>query len=384
MDVALSTSEVKRIDPAHRAAPRLRITELNKSFGGLAAVRNVSLSVTKGEFFCLLGRSGCGKTTFLRLIAGLECADRGRVEVDGIDITGKAPHVRPVNLMFQSYALFPHMTVAQNIAFGLEQDQLKKAEVRQRVAEAMDMLAITTLGSRRPGAISGGEQQRVALARCLVKRPKLLLLDEPLGALDPGIREHTRQELRALHKRLGMTFVVVTHDREEALSLGSRIALMDQGAIVQTGPPATIFRQPKTRRAAEFFGAINHLEGQIIGEGPDAFCMAANAKGEKFCVTKGQRIPTGSRCWIVLRPEDIKLCRDQPPSGNNRTEGRVHDIAFAGTHFVYRIRLASGQLISVSEPIQESSSADRASPRFADKEQIKLHWPWTKGTLVSS
>ena len=382
MDITVSTSEAKRTDSAPTAVPRLRVTGLSKSFGGLAAVCNVSLEVANGDFFCLLGRSGCGKTTFLRLIAGLERADRGRIEVDGDDITGKPPHARPVNLMFQSYALFPHMTVAQNIAFGLERDRLRQAEVRQRVTEAMDMLAITTLGSRRPGAISGGEQQRVALARCLVKRPKLLLLDEPLGALDPGIREHTRQELRALHKRLGMTFVVVTHDREEALFLGSRIALMDQGAIVQTGPPAVIFCQPRSRLVAEFFGAINHLEGRVTGECSGAIRITAD--GGEFRVSRGNRPPDGSRCWVVLRPEEIKLCRDEPPSGENQTKGHVHEIAFVGTHFTYRIRLAGGQLVRVSEPVQETAPGDPANPRLAEGEQITLHWPPTNGTLVSS
>ncbi len=246
-------------DPA--VVPYVRIEKVTKKFGDFIAVDDVSLDIYRGEVFCLLGGSGCGKTTLLRMLAGFEEPTAGKISIDGVDMTGIAPYERPVNMMFQSYALFPHMTVEQNVSFGLKQDKLPRGEIRDRVAAMLELVKLTQFAGRKPHQLSGGQRQRVALARSLVKRPKLLLLDEPLGALDRKLREHTQFELINIQEKLGVTFVVVTHDQEEAMTLASRIGVMNHGEIVQVGTPSDIYEYPTSRFVADFVGSVNLFEG---------------------------------------------------------------------------------------------------------------------------
>jgi putrescine transport system ATP-binding protein len=254
-------------DPGAR--PYVEIERVTKTFGDFKAVDDVSLKIYKGEIFCLLGASGCGKTTLLRMLGGFEMPSSGRILIDGEDMTGVPPYERPVNMMFQSYALFPHMNVEQNVAFGLKQDRVPKAEIAERVATMLELVKLGGFAKRRPHQLSGGQRQRVALARSLVKRPKVLLLDEPLGALDKKLREHTQFELIGLQDKLGVTFLVVTHDQEEAMTLASRIGVMDHGEIVQAGTPSEIYEFPSSKFVADFVGSVNIFEGKLIEDEPE-------------------------------------------------------------------------------------------------------------------
>jgi putrescine transport system ATP-binding protein len=255
--------------PLSAAQPSVRIEGVTKRFGAFTAVDDVSLDIQEGEIFCLLGGSGCGKTTLLRMLAGFEQPSAGRILIDGQDMADVAPYERPVNMMFQSYALFPHMTVQDNVAFGLEQEKLPKAQIAQRVEAMLSLVRLDGMAQRKPHQLSGGQRQRVALARSLVKRPRLLLLDEPLGALDRKLREHTQFELLGLQKQLGVTFVVVTHDQEEAMTLANRIGVMDRGRIVQVGSPRDIYEYPSTRFVADFIGSVNLFEGRLTEDEAD-------------------------------------------------------------------------------------------------------------------
>ncbi|MFO0448772.1 MAG: ABC transporter ATP-binding protein, partial [Pseudomonadota bacterium] len=258
--------------PASTEAGRdtyVRIDRVTKKFGAFTAVRQVSLDIRRGEIFCLLGGSGCGKTTLLRMLAGFEQPTEGRLYIDGVDVTDVPPYERPVNMMFQSYALFPHMSVFENVAFGLKQDRVPKAEIRDRVAEMLALVQLQDYGARKPHQLSGGQRQRVALARALAKRPKLLLLDEPLGARDKKLRARTRFELVGIQEKLGVTFVIVTHDQEEAMVLGTRIGVMHAGEILQVGTPTDIYEYPTSRYVADFIGSVNLYEGRIVEDEPD-------------------------------------------------------------------------------------------------------------------
>ena len=298
------------------STPIVTIERLAKRFGETRAVAGVDLEIGRGELFALLGGSGCGKTTLLRLLAGFETPDAGRILIDGQDMTGVPPHVRPVNMMFQSYALFPHMNVAANVAYGLRREGVPKSEIGTRVAEALALVKLEEFGGRRPAQLSGGQRQRVALARALVKRPKLLLLDEPLAALDRKLREGTRFELVRLQEQLGLTFVIVTHDQEEAMSMASRLAVMDAGRIVQIGTPHELYEHPASRFVADFIGIANILD---LGNGQ----------------------------WLALRPEKIALSSDRPATAQ-AISGEVMDIAYEGDRSLYRIAVKGGAAMLVS------------------------------------
>ena len=298
------------------STPIVTIERLAKRFGETRAVAGVDLEIGRGELFALLGGSGCGKTTLLRLLAGFETPDGGRILIDGQDMTGVPPHVRPVNMMFQSYALFPHMNVAANVAYGLRREGVPKSEIGTRVVEALALVKLEEFGVRRPAQLSGGQRQRVALARALVKRPKLLLLDEPLAALDRKLREGTRFELVRLQEQLGLTFVIVTHDQEEAMSMASRLAVMDAGRIVQIGTPHELYEHPASRFVADFIGIANILD---LGNGQ----------------------------WLALRPEKIALSTDRPATAQ-AISGEVMDIAYEGDRSLYRIAVKGGAAMLVS------------------------------------
>jgi putrescine transport system ATP-binding protein len=334
------------------AAPLLRIEGVSKRFGGFAAVDGVTLSIQRGEFFALLGGSGSGKSTLLRMLAGLIQPDAGRIVLDGQDVAGVPPHARPVNMMFQSYALFPHMSVAQNIAFGLRMEGAPKALIRDRVAEMLTLVRMEGFGDRKPAALSGGQRARIALARALAKHPKLLLLDEPLSALDKNLREAMQFELRAIQARSGTTFVIVTHDQEEAMTMATRLAVMDHGRLVQVGTPGEVYEFPNSRFTAEFLGSANILEGVVAATGPEgARIRAADGATDILSDTPPPR-PIGSPVFVALRPERLQIAHapEDAGPGENRLTGRVRDIAYSGDVFTYHVELAGGRRLRVSQP----------------------------------
>ena len=317
-----------------------------KEFGtGPTAVRaldDVSISIQEGEFFTLLGPSGCGKTTLLRLIAGFEMPTDGVILLDGQDITYLPPNKRPVNTVFQSYALFPHLTVAQNIAFGLKQDKIPAAEIDARVAEMLKLVQMSQYAKRKPHQLSGGQQQRVALARSLAKGPKLLLLDEPMGALDKKLRSQMQLELVSIIEKSGVTCVMVTHDQEEAMTMATRIALMDQGWIRQVGTPDEIYEQPTSRFAAEFIGSVNLIEGVVEEDEADYVTIRSPQLPDPIYIGHGISGFEGQEVGFAVRPEKLGIGKQEPEQPHNKAKGVIEDIAYFGSHSVYHVRLPSG------------------------------------------
>jgi len=356
------------LDP--HAQAYIRIENVTKRFGTFVAVNNVSLSVFKGEIFCLLGGSGCGKTTLLRMLAGFEQPTSGAVYIDGQDMAGIPPYERPVNMMFQSYAIFPHMTVAGNVAFGLEQERLPRAEIEQRVAEILDIVKLGEYAKRKPHQLSGGQRQRVALARSLVKRPKLLLLDEPLGALDRKLREHTQFELLGIQEKLGVTFVVVTHDQEEAMTLSSRVGVMNRGEIVQVGTPRQIYEFPASRFVADFIGSVNLFEGQLTEDEQDHVRVKCEDLAVPVYVDHGMSAPPLALCWVAVRPEKIVLMREEPAGPDNWAHGTIHDIAYLGDMSVFVVKLDSGREVRVTQ----ANRTRKPEEQFSWDEAVYLTW----------
>ena len=349
----------------------VRIDQVTKRFDDVVAVDRVSLSIQKGEIFCLLGGSGCGKTTLLRMLAGFDAPTSGQIFIDGQDMADIPPFERPVNMMFQSYALFPHMTVEKNVAFGLEQEKLPRSEITRRVAEILSIVRLGELARRRPHQLSGGQRQRVALARALVKKPKLLLLDEPLGALDRKLREHTQFELISLQEQLGVTFIVVTHDQEEAMTLASRIGVMDRGRIVQIGTPTEIYECPCTRLVADFIGSVNLFEGQLIEAGPDHVRIRSDELGGTILVDHRISAASGARVWAAVRPERIGISRDPPAKSNeNLVRGVVREIAYRGDVSIYIVQIDSGITVRVTLP----NTGRHAEDRISRDETVWLSW----------
>jgi putrescine transport system ATP-binding protein len=332
------------------AVPYVHIDRVTKKFGDFVAVNDVSLKIYKKELFCLLGGSGCGKTTLLRMLAGFEEPTSGRLFIDGVDVTGIPPYDRPVNMMFQSYALFPHMTVEQNVAFGLKQDGVPKDEIRARVDDMLKLVRLSQFAKRKPHQLSGGQRQRVALARSLVKRPKLLLLDEPLGALDKKLREHTQFELVNLQEQLGVTFVVVTHDQEEAMTLASRIGVMNAGEIIQVGTPKDIYEYPNNKFVAEFIGNVNMFEGRLVEDEPDHVRIESLELGGTIYVDHGVSSAPDAIVSAAIRPEKINISIERPAQTENVVQGTVKEIAYMGDMSVYLVALASGKVVRVTQP----------------------------------
>ncbi|MBD0413092.1 ABC transporter ATP-binding protein [Oryzicola mucosus] len=332
-------------DPS--AKPYIEFRNVTKRFGDFTAVNDLSLSIYEREFFALLGASGCGKSTLLRMLAGFEEPTSGSILLDGQDLRGIPPYRRPVNMMFQSYALFPHMTVEQNIAFGLKQDGMAKVEIEQRVAEMLKLVKLSQFAKRKPHQLSGGQRQRVALARAVAKRPKVLLLDEPLGALDKKLREETQFELMDLQQKLGLTFVVVTHDQEEAMTMADRIAILDKGEVMQVATPAEVYEAPGSRFVAGFVGTVNIFEGKVSArEGVAATIMT---DGGVIRSENASDATVGSDVAFAIRPEKIKVSSKEPAPGiDNAMQGEVYDIAYLGDMTVYHVKLPSGQVVRAS------------------------------------
>jgi putrescine transport system ATP-binding protein len=351
-------------------AAYVEIDQVSKRFGDFVAVDNVSLQVARGEIFCLLGASGSGKTTLLRLLAGFETPSTGRLLIDGQDLATIPPYQRPVNMMFQSYALFPHMTVERNVAFGLEQERLSRAEIRRRVAEILEIVRMGPYLKRKPHQLSGGQRQRVALARALVKRPKLLLLDEPLGALDRKLREHTQFELINIQQQLGVTFVVVTHDQEEAMTLATRIGVMNHGKIVQIGAPRQIYEFPATRFVADFVGSVNLFDGRLIEDEPDYVRVQCAELPASVLVDHGISAPPDAPLWVAVRPEKINLSREAPATADNWAQGVIREIAYLGDWSVFLVRLESGREVRATL----ANSTRKPEEQFSRDMPVYLSW----------
>ncbi|MEX0738841.1 MAG: ABC transporter ATP-binding protein [Pseudohongiella sp.] len=329
--------------------PLVRLQNVSKVFGSMYAVDNISLDIAEKEFFSLLGASGCGKTTLLRMLAGFETPTEGRIFIDGKDVTELPPYERQINMMFQSYALFPHMTVADNIAYGLKQDRMARTQRAERVREMLALVQIEKLGHRKPHQLSGGQRQRVALARALAKHPKILLLDEPLGALDRKLREQTQFELVNLQERLGITFIVVTHDQEEAMTMSSRIALMREGRIEQVDSPRRMYEFPLSRYAADFIGQVNLFAGVVSSQEGDQVLVDSEEAGGQLCVRHSQPMTLGMPVTVAVRPEKIRL----PQSGDelpNKMSGVIREIAYLGDESIYHVELASGKRVKYTQP----------------------------------
>ena len=328
--------------------PLVRFEGVSKRFGDFTAVDDVTLDIARGEFFALLGPSGCGKTTLLRMLAGFETPDQGRILLDGEDIGGVPPYERPVNMMFQSYALFPHLTVSGNVAFGLRQEGLSRARIDERVREMLALVKLETFAHRKPHQLSGGQRQRVALARALAKSPKVFLLDEPLAALDKKLRDETRFELMALQQRLGLAFIIVTHDQEEAMTMADRIGVMHAGRLVQVGSPADVYEQPNSRWVAEFIGDVNLFEGEVT-ECRDGGVTVDTPSGRLLiaqgCDAPASGVQVGGRVCAAVRPEKIVI-GDVPAV--NRLRGTVTDIAYLGDLSVYKVTLESGFVVKAA------------------------------------
>ncbi len=362
------------------AEPFIRIKNVTKKFGDFVAVDNVSLDIFKGELFCLLGGSGCGKSTLLRMMAGFESITSGVIEIDGQDQAGIPPYHRPTNMMFQSYALFPHMTVERNIGYGLRRDGVARAEIDQRVAEIIEMVQLGQFAKRKPHQLSGGQRQRVALARSLIKRPKLLLLDEPLGALDKKLREETQFELMNIQEALGVTFVVVTHDQEEAMTLSSRIGVMTAGEIVQVGEPHDIYEYPNSKFVAEFIGSVNMFEGRVVEDAEDHVLIRSEEGGCDIHVSHGVSCAPNQKLWFAVRPEKVMLGRDRPAGDVNFAAGKVDEIAYMGNLSLYRIILDSGKQVRITKSNLER--VDRDAIEWDEK--VFVSWGDASGVVVTS
>jgi len=350
--------------------PYIEIRGVTKKFGDFTAIDNLSLNIYKNEFFSLLGPSGCGKTTLLRMLAGFEKPTLGSIYLDGEEISNIPPHLRPINMMFQSYALFPHMNVEKNIAFGLKQDKLPKEEISQRVEEMLELVELSAFATRKPSQLSGGQRQRVALARSLAKRPKLLLLDEPLGALDKRLREQTQFELMDIQEKLGVTFIIVTHDQEEAMTVSSRIGLMNSGQLSQVATPTEIYEAPVNKEVAGFIGDVNFLEG--VYDDTDDTGTRLSCKDTDTIVYATQKTDAivGQNLWFAIRPEKMEISKSKPDSNNNLLKGTIEDISYVGSISTYHVRLSSGKILIACRANRERS----AEHQLTWEDEVYLHW----------
>jgi len=360
------------------AKPLIQIRDVTKRFGAFEAVRSLSLDIYEREFFAILGPSGCGKTTLMRMLAGFETPSEGQILLDGADLSPIPPAQRPVNMMFQSYALFPHLTVEKNIAFGLKREGTPKGEIAERVTDIMRLVQLTDFARRKPDQLSGGQRQRVALARALVKRPRLLLLDEPLGALDKKLRQETQFELMGIQETLGTTFVIVTHDQEEAMTVSSRIAVMRDGELAQVATPTDLYERPDTRFVADFIGEVSILEGRVTTASRGAVEMAVMEGEADLRVATDQPPPAGATAWLALRPEKVSIAAHRPDDAANALAGKVLDIAYLGNISTYHVELANGQIIKAQE--SNRRGANRRGITWEDA--VWVSWEEDAGILL--
>ena len=352
------------------ASPQISIEGVTKTYAGFTAVDNLSLRIYKGEMFALVGASGCGKTTLLRMLAGFAHPTSGRLLIEGADMTRVPPYERPVNMMFQSYALFPHMTVEDNIGYGLRQLPLERSLKAKRIDEALEMVQMGPMRKRKPHQLSGGQRQRVALARALIRRPKVLLLDEPLSALDKKLREQTQFELMNIQYQVGITFVFVTHDQDEAMALSTRIAVMNQGQIMQVGTPSEIYEFPRSRFVADFVGTTNLFECTVTGTHNGNVALQSAEVDAALLVDGTGTLAAGEQAWVSLRPEKIRLSKTPPADrGANQLKGTVWELGYLGNRSVYRIKTGSGKIVTV----------------FAQNEQRTAEWAidWSDEVYLS-
>ncbi|MDR3474973.1 MAG: ABC transporter ATP-binding protein [Devosia sp.] len=365
------------------AKPFVKIRNVTKKFGDVVAVSNVSLDIYKGELFCLLGGSGSGKSTLLRMLAGFEDLTAGTIEIDGQDMADVPPYRRPVNMMFQSYALFPHMTVWNNIAYGLRRDHQSREQMSARVSELLKLVKLEGYENRKPNQLSGGQRQRVALARALAKQPKLLLLDEPLGALDKKLREETQYELVKIQETTGVTFIVVTHDQEEAMSLSTRIGVMNQGEIAMVGEPQDIYEFPNSRFVAGFIGSVNMFEGVVTEDEDDHVRIRSTEADCDIYVTHGVDCAPEQILWWAVRPEKITLSRERPDgefSGANVTHGVVEDVVYLGDMSVFQVVLESGKRLRVTK-----ANSERGDPNAISwNQEVWASWGGNAGSVLTS
>ena len=357
--------------------PYIRVKNVTKKFGDFVAIDNISVDIYKNELFCLLGGSGCGKSTLLRMLAGFENPTSGQILIDGVDMSGIEPYDRPVNMMFQSYALFPHMNVEKNIGYGLRQIGTAAEEIKEKVNYMLELVKLKNFAKRKPHQLSGGQQQRVALARSLIKQPKLLLLDEPLGALDKKLREDTQFELMNIQEKLGVTFVVVTHDQDEAMTLSTRIGVMNSGEIVQVGTPNEIYEYPKSRFVADFIGSANLFEGTVVEDESDHVLVKSDDAGCSLYIDHGLSTVKNAPVAVAVRPEKIKLSRRNPELLNNCTQGVIEEVAYMGNSSIYRVKLTTDKTVNVTMP-----NLDRDTEQFTWDESVFLSWKPNSGVVL--
>lgn len=361
------------------AQPLIRFRNVVKRYGDVVAIADVSLDIYEREFFALLGPSGCGKTTLMRMLAGFEEASEGEVLLAGKDLSGVPPYRRPVNMMFQSYALFPHMSVADNIAFGLKQENLPKGEIVSRVEEMLKLVNLRGFEKRKPHQLSGGQRQRVALARSLAKRPKVLLLDEPMAALDKKLREQTQFELMDLQQRIGTTFIIVTHDQEEAMTVADRIAVMDHGKLIQVATPSEIYEQPNSRYVAEFVGDINIIEASVERVMPGELTLKSDVLAAELRLSLAADVKAGDRVAVALRPEKIRIGKEPLSEIHaNCAQGVVYDIAYLGDLSVYHVHLENGFVLKAAK----TNISRQIDPPIGWDDQVYVSWTADAGVLL--
>ncbi|MFY2823082.1 ABC transporter ATP-binding protein [Ruegeria sp. MALMAid1280] len=363
-----------------QAKPLIQFQNVTKRFGDFTAIDNLSLGIFEREFFALLGPSGCGKTTMMRMLAGFEKPTEGQIILGGQDIDPIPPNKRAVNMMFQSYALFPHLSIWDNIAFGLRRDNMPKHDLEDRVEEMLRLTRLEQFARRKPHQISGGQRQRVALARSLAKAPKLLLLDEPLGALDKKLRQDTQFELMDIQEKTGTTFVIVTHDQEEAMTVASRVAVMDQGRLMQVATPDRIYENPNSVYVADFIGDVNIIEGRASSGGEDTYQIDWAEGQSPLTATSVNEFSNGQACHIAIRPEKVTISADRPSDAINAVQGKVHDIAYLGNLSTYHVELPNGTIIKA-----QTANTRRISRRsFTWEDPVWLSWTATAAVLLAN
>ncbi|KIC20664.1 ABC transporter ATP-binding protein [Leisingera sp. ANG-Vp] len=361
------------------AKPLIHFQNVTKRYGEFTAIDNLTIDIYEREFYALLGPSGCGKTTLMRMLAGFETPTEGTIHLAGQDIAPVPPNKRAVNMMFQSYALFPHLSVWENIAFGLKREKMPKHDIDDRVDEMLRLTRLEKFARRKPHQISGGQRQRVALARSLAKHPKLLLLDEPLGALDKKLRQETQFELMDIQEKTGTTFVIVTHDQEEAMTVASRVAVMDHGKIIQVATPDRIYETPNSVYVADFIGDVNLIEGTAKPNGSDVYAMSWHEGHEPLAVQSPNGFSDGQKCHLAIRPEKVSISADKPEAADNAVQGRILDIAYLGNISTYHVELPTGAVIKA----QAANTRRIARRAFTWEDTVWLSWTATAGVLLA-